>query len=71
MIALTCPQTVEKLKSIRDPMNLPRFIGNLHHALDFTRYRIDRVPQYDLIRCGLPLPPPENPPYTGLPATGP
>ena len=70
-IALTCPQTVEKLKSIREPMSLPRFIGNLHHALDFTRYRIDRVPQYDLVRCGLPLPPPESPPYTGLPATGP
>jgi arabinofuranosyltransferase len=52
-------------------MSLPRFIGNLHHALDFTRYRIDRVPQYDLVRCGLPLPPPESPPYTGLPATGP
>ena len=70
-IALTCPQTVEKLESIREPMSLPRFIGNLHHALEFTRYRIDRVPKYDLIRCGLPLPPPESPPYTGLPATGP
>ena len=70
-IALTCPQTAEKLKSIREPMSLPRFIGNLHHALEFTRYRIDRVPKYDLIRCGLLLPPPESPPYTGLPASGP
>jgi len=70
-VALTCPQTVEKLESIREPMSLPRFIGNLHHALEFTRYRIDRVPKYDLIRCGLPLPPPEIPPYTGLPAAGP
>ena len=70
-IALGCPQTVEKLESIRAPMSVPRFIGNLHHALEFTRYRIDRVPQYELVRCGLPQPPPETPPYTGLPATGP
>ena len=70
-VALTCPQTVEKLESIREPMSRPRFIGNLRRALEFTRYRIDRVPEYELVRCGLPGPPPENPPYTGLPATGP
>ena len=69
--ALDCPATAEKLKSIRDPMTLPRFIGNLHRALEFTRYRIDRVPEYDLSRCGLDRPPAETPPYTGLPATGP
>ena len=70
-VALDCPETAEKLKSIREPMTLPRFIGNLHHALEFTRYRIDRVPEYDLLRCGLDRPPAENPPYAGLPATGP
>ena len=69
--ALDCPATAEKLKSIREPMTVPRFIGNLHHALEFTRYRIDRVPEYDLLRCGLARPPAETPPYTGLPATGP
>ncbi|MGI9162667.1 MAG: flagellar motor control protein ZomB [Mycobacterium sp.] len=69
--ALGCPETAEKLKSIRDPMTLPRFIGNLHRALEFTRYRIDRVPEYDLLRCGLDRPPFDVPPYTGLPATGP
>lgn len=69
--ALDCPATAEKLKSIREPMTLPRFIGNLHHAVDFTRYRIDRVPEYDLLRCGLDRPPAESPPYAGLPATGP
>ncbi len=69
--ALDCQATAEKLKSIREPMTVPRFIGNLHHALEFTRYRIDRVPEYDLLRCGLARPPAETPPYTGLPATGP
>ena len=72
--ALGCPKTVEMLESIRDPMTRPRFIGNLNRALEFTRYRIDRVPEYELLRCGLPEPPPPataRPPYTGLPATGP
>ena len=70
-IALGCPKTVEKLDSIREPMSWPRFIGNLHHALEYTGYRIDRVPEYDLSRCGLPQPESEQPPYAGLPATGP
>ncbi len=70
-VALACPQTVEMLKSIREPMTLPRFIGNLHHALEFTRYRMDRVPKFDLARCGLAQLPAKAPPYTGLPATGP
>jgi arabinofuranosyltransferase len=70
-IALGCPKTAEKLESIREPMSWPRFIGNLHHALEYTGYRIDRVPRYDLARCGLPQPESKQPPYTGLPATGP
>ena len=70
-IALGCPDTAEKLISIREPMTRPRFIGNFNRALEFTRYRIDRVPRYELQRCGLPEPAPEEPPYTGLPATGP
>ena len=69
--ALGCPETAEMLKSIREPMSLPRFIGNLHRALQFTRYRIDRVPEYELLRCGVDHPPRETPPYEGLPATGP
>ena len=69
--ALTCPETVDMFTSIREPMTRPRFIGNLNRAWEFTRYRIDRVPKYDLLRCGLPEPQMEKPPYTGLPATGP
>jgi len=70
-VALGCPETAERFESIREPMSWPRFIGNLNRALDFTRYRIDRVPRYELLRCGLPEPPSQDPPYTGLPATGP
>ena len=72
--ALGCEQTAEMLKAIRDPMTRPRFIGNLNRAWELTRYRIDRVPRYELLRCGLPEPAPKDtdqPAYTGLPATGP
>lgn len=71
--ALGCPATVEMLEMIREPMTRPRFIGNLNRAWEMTRYRIDRVPKYELIRCGLPEPPltGAKPPYNGLPATGP
>lgn len=73
-VALGCPKTVEMLEMIREPMTRPRFIGNLNRAWELTRYRIDRVPKYELLRCGLPEPPPAEDarlPYTGLPATGP
>jgi arabinofuranosyltransferase len=70
-VALGCPDTVEMFTAIREPMTRPRFIGNFNRAWDFTRYRIDRVPRYELLRCGLPEPPTDRPDYTGLPATGP
>ncbi|ANI42605.1 membrane protein [Mycolicibacterium vaccae 95051] len=69
--ALNCPETVSVLDAIRAPMGPRRFLSNLVHAAEFTRYRIDRVPLYELRRCGLPLPEPVNPPYAGLPPTGP
>jgi arabinofuranosyltransferase len=69
--ALKCPQTDAVLKSIRSPMGLRRFTSNLLHAWGFTSYRIDRVPESELVRCGLSEPPLSGTPYTGLPATGP
>jgi arabinofuranosyltransferase len=69
--ALKCPETEAVLTSIRAPMGPRRFLSNLINAVQFTRYRIDRVPLYELARCGLPVPEPVNPPYTGLPPTGP
>jgi arabinofuranosyltransferase len=70
-VALTCPETETMLSSVRAPMGFHRFMSNLVHAFTFTRYRIDRVPLYELHRCGLDVPPRLSTPYTGLPATGP
>ncbi|MBP2455501.1 flagellar motor control protein ZomB [Mycolicibacterium lutetiense] len=70
-VALGCPATESMLNSVRGEMSPRRFLSNLTHAYEFTKYRIDRVPLYELKRCGLPVPEPKNPPYTGMPATGP
>jgi arabinofuranosyltransferase len=69
--ALKCPATDTVLKSIRGPLTVRQFYDNLVHAYQFTSYRIDRVPKYELIRCGLSEPPLRGTSYTGLPATGP
>ncbi|WP_278184025.1 terminal beta-(1-_2)-arabinofuranosyltransferase [Mycobacterium alsense] len=54
--ALKCPETQAVLSSVRAPMTLHRFVSNAVHSFEFTRYRIDRVPLYELARCGLPVP---------------
>jgi arabinofuranosyltransferase len=69
--ALRCPATQQMLNSVRAPMGIHLFVSNLLHAADFTRYRIDRVPRYELVRCGLDVPESGSVPYTGMPATGP
>ena len=70
-VALTCPQTDAMLTAVRGEMGPRRFVSNVLHALQFTDYRIDRVPLYELARCGLEPPAPKTAPYTGLPASGP
>jgi arabinofuranosyltransferase len=70
-VALTCPETHVILNSVRGNLTPRLFLSNLTHALQFGSYRIDRVPLYELYRCGLVAPPPKAPPYTGMPATGP
>ena len=69
--ALKCPATDAVLNSVRSPMGPRRFLSNLLHAYQFTQYRIDRVPLYELVRCGLDVPESTGAPYTGMPATGP
>jgi arabinofuranosyltransferase len=69
--ALKCPATDAMLNSVRGPMSPRRFMSNLVHAYQLTQYRIDRVPLYELVRCGLAVPEPTGTPYTGMPATGP
>ncbi|WP_442945630.1 flagellar motor control protein ZomB [Nocardia sp. SSK8] len=59
--AMSCPQTQALLISTRDPMTFDRFKHNLRHALSFAKYRIDRVPKYEIQRCGLVDPHPQPP----------
>jgi arabinofuranosyltransferase len=54
--ALKCPETDAVLSSVRAPMTLHRFVSNVLHSFAFTTYRINRVPLYELARCGLPVP---------------
>jgi arabinofuranosyltransferase len=54
--ALQCPETKAVLSSVRAPMTPHRFLSNLVNSFRFTKYRIDRVPRYELARCGLPVP---------------
>jgi arabinofuranosyltransferase len=70
-VALNCPATEAMLNSVRAPMGPRRFLSNFLHAWQFTQYRINRVPRYELARCGLQPPPSKGAPYTGLPASGP
>ena len=69
--ALECPATDAMLNAVRGEMGPRRFLSNLLHAYSLTQYRIDRVPLYELARCGLEVPEPKGEPYTGMPATGP
>lgn len=71
-VALTCPRTQDLLASSRSPLTFNRWRHNLVQALGFAKYRIDRVPKYEIERCGLvdphpsapamPVPPPPAPP---------
>jgi arabinofuranosyltransferase len=63
--ALQCPETQAVLSSVRAPMTLHRFVSNVVHSFAFTRYQIDRVPLYELARCGLPVPEAIPPPPRG------
>ncbi|WP_269455194.1 terminal beta-(1-_2)-arabinofuranosyltransferase [Mycobacterium scrofulaceum] len=60
--ALKCPETEAVLSSVRAPMTPHRFLSNLLHSFEFTKYRINRVPRYELARCGLPVPAEAPPP---------
>ncbi|MFE6922732.1 flagellar motor control protein ZomB [Nocardia sp. NPDC057663] len=59
--AFSCPDTQALMLSTRDPLTFDRFKHNLRNALSFAKYRIDRVPKYEIQRCGLADPFPEPP----------
>jgi arabinofuranosyltransferase len=58
-VAISCPDTYALTLSYKGPLTFERFKHNLLHAFDFASYRIDRVPKYEIQRCGLvdPIPP--------------
>ncbi|WP_232541974.1 flagellar motor control protein ZomB [Nocardia bovistercoris] len=60
-VALTCPDTQALMVSYREPLTFERWRHNLRNALHFAEYRIDRVPKYELQRCGLVDPIPQPP----------
>ncbi len=54
--ALTCPDTVSRLESYKDGWSFSRFRQNLAGSVGFSSYRIARQPEYEIQRCGLPMP---------------
>lgn len=60
-VALTCSKTQTLLNSYRGPITTRKFVSNIVHAFGYAKYRIDRVPQYEIERCGLTEPPLEFP----------
>ncbi|MFT4128245.1 MAG: flagellar motor control protein ZomB [Gordonia sp. (in: high G+C Gram-positive bacteria)] len=56
-VALRCPETVARFGSFEAPWTWQRFKTNLRQSFTFTDYRIDRNPEYEIQRCGLPMPP--------------
>ncbi|MFD4369037.1 flagellar motor control protein ZomB [Rhodococcus sp. NPDC058521] len=58
-VAISCPETQELLTSYRADLTWPRFKQNFRQALDLAGYRFERVPDYEIQRCGLPPPHPE------------
>lgn len=55
-VALTCPATQALIESYSDPLTLQRRLSNLVNAFSFAEYRINRIPAYEVQRCGLPMP---------------
>ncbi len=55
-LALRCPATQDLLASSRAPLTFDRFRHNLLQSFGFAATRIDRIPAYELARCGLVVP---------------
>jgi arabinofuranosyltransferase len=55
-LALTCPDTVDRFASYKDTWSFARFRHNLRQSVGFNSYRISRVPEYEIARCGLTMP---------------
>ncbi len=56
-VALSCPETQDLLTSYRSQLTFDRWKQNLKRAFEFAAYRFDRIPRYEIQRCGLEMPP--------------
>lgn len=55
-VALTCPATQALIESYSGPLTRDLRISNLVNAFSFAEYRMNRIPAYEVQRCGLPMP---------------
>ena len=55
-VALQCPATQALIESYSAPLTTERRWSNLVNAFSFAEYRINRIPAYEVQRCGLPMP---------------
>lgn len=54
--ALQCPATQALIESYAGPLTAELRWSNLVNAFSFAEYRINRIPAYEVQRCGLPMP---------------
>lgn len=55
-VALQCPATQALIESYSAPLTRELRWSNLVNAFSFAEYRINRIPAYEVQRCGLPMP---------------
>ena len=55
-VALQCPATQALIESYSAPLTVERRWSNLVNAFSFAEYRMNRIPAYEVQRCGLPMP---------------
>lgn len=55
-VALQCPATQALIDSYSGPLTREKRWSNLVNAFSFAEYRINRIPAYEVQRCGLPMP---------------
>ncbi|MEE4023936.1 flagellar motor control protein ZomB [Gordonia sp. PKS22-38] len=56
-VALRCPETRDRFDSYEATWTWERFKRNLKESFVWTDYRIEREPEYEILRCGLQMPP--------------
>ena len=55
-VAIQCPATQALIESYSAPLTTERRWSNLVNAFSYAEYRMNRIPAYEVQRCGLPMP---------------